>query len=291
MSDLQPRILVTGANGQLGRLVLDKLLETMPAAQLAAMVRDPDSAARLTARGVQARIADYAQPETLDAALRGVQRLLLISSNAIGQRASQHRNVIAAAVRAGVTLIAYTSVLHADTTPLGLAEEHRETEADLAASGVPFVLLRNGWYTENLTAFMPMALAHGAQLGSAGAGRLSTASRADYADAAVAVLAAQQGQGGRVYELAGDAAFSLREYAAEVSRQSGKPVEYNNLPEAEFKAALVGAGLPEPLAAMLADADTGAAKGALFDEGHQLSSLIGHRTTPLAATVTAALQG
>ena len=158
MPDLQPRILVTGANGQLGRLVVDQLLDKVPSGQLAAMVRDRDSAARLADRGIQAHIADYAQPETLDAALRGVE-LLLISSNAIGQRAPQHRNVIAAAERAGVRLIAYTSILHADTTPLRLAEEHRETETDLAASGVPFVLLRNGWYTENLTAFMPAALA------------------------------------------------------------------------------------------------------------------------------------
>jgi len=291
MSNPQPRILVTGASGQLGRLVIDKLLETTPATQIAAIVRASKAAADLSARGVQVRVADYSKPATLDAALAGVDRLLLISSSEVGQRVPQHRNVIAAAKQAGVKLVAYTSVLHADASPLGLAEDHRQTEAALRASGISFVLLRNGWYTENYAASIPAALAHGALIGSAGEGRIASASRADYAAAAAAVLTANQDQGGRIYELAGDLPYTLSEFAAEVARQSGKPVVYKNLTEADFKAALVGAGLPEGFAAMLADSDAGASKGALFDDSHQLSKLIGRPTTPLATTVSAALKG
>jgi NAD(P)H dehydrogenase (quinone) len=196
--------------------------------------------------------------------------------------------VIDAAKNAGVKLIAYTSILRADTSPLGLAEEHWQTETALRASGIPFVLLRNGWYTENYAASVPAALAHGVMLGSAGQGRIASAARADYAEAAAVVLTTE-GHAGKVYELAGDTSYDLAEFAAEIARQSGKPIGYNNLPEADFKAALLGAGLPEGLAGLLADSDTGASKGALFDESKQLSELIGHPTAPLSKVVGAAL--
>ena len=290
MPDRQPRILVTGASGQLGRLVIDALLDRVPAASIAAVVRDRKAVGALAARGVQVHEADYTKPDTLDAAFAGVDRLLLISSSEVGQRVAQHRNVIDAAKRAGVKLIAYTSVLHADVSPLGLADEHRQTEAALRASGVPFALLRNGWYTENYAASIPPALAHGAFLGSAGEGRIASASRADYAAAAAAVLTADDA-GGHVYELAGDYAYTLTEFAAAIAHRSGKPVVYKNLPEADFKGALLAAGLPESLAALVADSDAAAAKGALFDDSHQLSRLIGRPTTPFATTVAAALDG
>ena len=289
MSHAQHQVLVTGASGQLGRLVVDQLLATVPAGQVAATVRTREAAAALAGRGVQARIADYDQPDSLDAALAGIGRVLLISSNDLGRRLAQHRNVIEAARRAGVGLLAYTSVLHADTSPLGLAGEHRDTEALLQDSGVPFVLLRNGWYTENYTASIPAALAHQALIGSAGEGRVASAARMDYAAAAVAVLTAAQDMAGRTLELAGDEAYSLPELAAEIARQSGRSVGYTNLPEADYKAALVGAGLPEALASLLADSDTGASKGALFDDSRQLGALIGRPTTPMAATVALAL--
>lgn len=281
-------IVVTGATGQLGRLVIEALLKELPPAQIVAAVRDPAKAADLANRGIQVRKADYTQPASLDLALRGADKLLLISSSEIGQRVAQHRNVIEAAQGAGIKLLAYTSVLRADTSLLGLAAEHRETEAMLRAAGLPHVLLRNGWYTENYAASVPAALAHGALLGSAGTGRIASAARVDYAAAAAAVLTGED-QAGRIYELAGDTAYTLGEFAAEVSRQSGKVVEYKDLPQAEFQAALVAAGLPEGLAALLADSDAAAAKGALFDDGHQLSTLIGRPTTPLAATIAAAL--
>ena len=288
MSHAQPQLLVTGASGQLGRLVVDHLLATVPAGRITAIVRNSEAAAALAALDVQTRIADYDRPDTLDAALAGIGRVLLISSSDLGRRVAQHRNVIDAAKRAGVGLLAYTSVLHADTSPLGLAGEHRDTEALLRMSGLPFVLLRNGWYTENYTASIPAALAHGALIGSAGEGRVASAARADYAAAAVAVLTAPQALVGRTFELAGDEAYSLPELAAEVTRQSGRPVGYTNLPEAGYKAALIGAGLPGALASLLADSDVGASSGALFDDSHQLSALIGRPTTPMAATVAQA---
>lgn len=281
-------IVITGASGQLGRLVIAELLKTVPPAQIVAAVRHPSKVSDLAALGVQLRVADYTQPATLDSAFAGADRLLLISSSEVGQRVAQHRNAIDAAKRAKIDLVAYTSILHADSSPLGLAAEHEETESLLRASGLPHVLLRNGWYTENYLASIPPALQHGVFIGSAGEGRIASAARADYAAAAAAVLT-RADQAGQVYELAGDEAYTLRQLAAEITRQSGKAVAYQNLPQADFKAALVGAGLPEAIADLLAESDIGAAKGGLFDDGHQLSRLIGRPTTPLAALVEAAL--
>lgn len=283
-------IVVTGATGQLGRLVIAALLKTVPAASVIAAVRNPDKAADLAALGVQVRRADYTDAASLDSAFQGAEKVLLISSNAIGQRLAQHQAVIDAAKRAKVQLLAYTSVLRADTSTLGLAAEHLHTELAIKDSGVPAAILRNGWYSENYTAGVPGAVAQGAIYGSAGDGRISSAARSDYAAAAAAVLSGS-GHAGRIYELAGDSAYTLSELAAEVARQSGKAVEYRNIPEADYKAALIGFGLPEVIASLLSDSDTAASKGALFDEGRQLSALIGRPTTPWTASVSAALKG
>jgi NAD(P)H dehydrogenase (quinone) len=283
------KIAITGATGQLGRLVIQSLLRRgVPAADLIAAVRTPAKAADLAALGVQVRQADYTRPDTLAAALQGVDRLLLISSSEVGQRTAQHRAAIDAAQAAGVKLVAYTSLLRADTSPLGLAAEHVATEALLRESGLPTVLLRNGWYTENYLASAPVALQHGAVLGSAKDGRIAAATRADYAEAA-AVAISGEGQAGRTYELAGDAAWTLADFAAELARQSGKPVVYKDLPEADYAAVLVQAGLPQGFADLLADSDAGASRGGLFDDSRTLSRLIGRPTTPLADAVKAAL--
>ena len=282
-------IVVTGATGQLGRLVIQSLLTKLPTSQIVAAVRNPARAADLAALGVQVRKADYTDPASLEAAFQGAEKVLLISSSEVGQRAPQHRNAIDAAKKVGISLLAYTSILHADASPLGLAVEHLATETYLRESAVPFVLLRNGWYTENYLASVQPALQHGAFIGSAGEGRISSAARADYAEAAAVALTAPA-QAGKVYELAGDDSYTLTEFAAELSRQSGKPVPYVNLPEADYKAALLGAGLPEPIANLLADSDVGASKGGLFDDQHQLSALIGRPTTSLAALMPAALK-
>lgn len=281
-------IAITGATGQLGRLVLQALLHSVPANQIVAAVRSPAKAQDLAALGVQVRQADYTQPDTLRAALAGVDKLLLISSSEVGQRVAQHRAVIDAAKAAGVNLIAYTSILRADTSALGLAVEHKETEAMLRASGVPFVLLRNGWYTENYAGVVATAVQYGAVMGSAKDGRIAAASRADYAAAAAAVLV-REDQAGKVYELAGDTAFTMAEFAAEIAQQSGKPVTYADMPQADYAAALVQVGLPEGFAALLADSDAAAANGGLFDNSGQLSQLIGRSTTPIGQTVAANL--
>ena len=281
-------IAITGANGQLGRLVVQELLRTVPANQIIATVRTPAKASDLAALGVQVRQADYTQPDTLRAAFAGVDKLLLISSSEVGQRAVQPRAVIDAAKAAGVKLIAYTSILRADTSALGLAAEHKETEAALRASGVPFVLLRNGWYTENYAGVVATAVQYGAVMGSAKEGRIAAASRADYAAAAAAVLV-RDGQAGKVYELAGDTAFTLTEFASEIAKQSGKAVAYADMPQAVYAAELVKVGLPEGFAALLADSDAAAANGGLFDDGKQLSQLIGRGTTPISQTIAANL--
>lgn len=273
-------IVITGASGQLGRLVIAALLKKIPAGEIVAAVRNPAAVADLAARGVQVRQADYDQPASLAAAFAGADKLLLISSSEVGRRVPQHRAVIDAASAAGVRLLAYTSLLHADTSPLPLAAEHKETESLIRAAGLPAVILRNGWYTENYLAGVPTALQYGVVSGCAGDGRIASASRADYAEAIATVLASDN-QAGRIYELAGDDAYTLAELAHAIAQQSGKAVAYQNLPEAEFKAALIGAGLPDYIAALLAESDSGAAKGGLFDDSRQLSQLIGRPTTPL----------
>ncbi|PPU77145.1 NAD(P)H-binding protein [Xanthomonas cucurbitae] len=290
MAVTSPLILVTGASGQLGALVVDALLERVPASRIVATARDTASLAGFAKRDITVRQADYANPHSLDQAFAGVGRVLLVSSNAVGARVPQHRHVIEAAKRAGVELLAYTSILHADTSTLSLAEEHVATEALLRDSGVPHVLLRNGWYTENYTGSIAAEVEHGGAMGSSGDGRISAATRADYAAAAAAVLASDAPQAGQVYELAGDTAFTMAEYAAEVARQSGKPVAYHDLAEADYAAALVQVGLPAGFAQALAQCSASSRGGSLFDDSRTLSRLIGRPTTPLREAVATGLR-
>lgn len=277
-------IAITGATGQLGQHVFANLLNTTAANQLVAVVRNPAKAEALSQKGVVVRQADYGDEAALTKALQGVDKLLIISSSEVGQRAPQHRNIINAAKAAGVKFIAYTSLLHADTSPLGLADEHVATEKMLADSGIPYALLRNGWYTENYLASAPAALEHGVFIGAAGEGKIASATRADYAAAAARVIAGD-GHAGKVYELAGDHGWTLSELAAELAKQSGKNVVYQNLSQADFAAALKSVGLPAGLADMLADSDIGASKGGLFDDSHTLSKLIGRPSTSLAESI------
>ncbi|EEY9362882.1 SDR family oxidoreductase [Escherichia coli] len=278
-------IAITGATGQLGHYIIESLMKTVPASQIVAIVRNPAKAQALAAQGITVRQADYGDEAALTSALQGVEKLLLISSSEVGQRAPQHRNVINAAKAAGVKFIAYTSLLHADTSPLGLADEHIETEKMLADSGIVYTLLRNGWYSENYLASAQAALEHGVFIGAAGDGKIASATRADYAAAAARVIS-EAGHEGKVYELAGDSAWTLTQLAAELTKQSGKQVTYQNLSEADFAAALKSVGLPDGLADMLADSDVGASKGGLFDNSKTLSKLIGRPTTTLAESVS-----
>lgn len=283
------KLAITGASGQLGRLVAENLLATEPAASLRLLVRSPEKVADLAARGVEVVAFDYSKPETLAPALAGVDRLLLISGSEVGQRVPQHKAVIEAAKAVGVGLVLYTSVLRAQQSGMILAGEHKATEDMLAASGLNYVLLRNGWYIENYLSAVQAEIAHGV-VGASGDGRISAAARADYAAAAAEVLR-KGAPSGTIYELAGDTSFSKADYAAELSRASGKPVTYTNLPEAAYKDVLVQVGLPEGFAAILADCDTCTAKGDLEDNSKTLSSLTGRPTTPLAVMVAEAVKG
>lgn len=276
---------VTGATGQLGGLVVEKLKEKGLSSSVVALVRNPEKAAGL---GVEAREFDYNDPAKLVDALQGIEKLILISGNELGKRAEQHANVIEAAKKAGVKWVVYTSLLQAGTSSLSLAPEHYATEKALQASGLTYTILRNGWYTENYTGSVAGAVGAGAFIGSAGNGKISSSARADFADAAVTVVTGA-GHENKVYELAGDESYTLADLAAEISKQTGKVIPYNNLPETEYAKILKSFGIPEGFAEAIASWDTGASKGDLFDESHQLSKLIGRPTTPLAETVKAAL--
>jgi NAD(P)H dehydrogenase (quinone) len=280
---------VTGASGHLGRLVIESLLLKVPASTIVAVVRSPEKAGDLASKGVVVRRADYSKGETLAPAFAGCETLLLISGNEVGKRVAQHTAVATAAKQAGAKLLVYTSLLHADRSPLLLGEEHRQSEAAVRACGVPFVLLRNSWYTENYANAVRQAVKLGVHYGCAGDGRISAAARADYAEACAAVLTAKDDPGGRTYELAGDESFALAQFAAETAKLSGKTVRYENLSEADYKAVLVKTGLPEPAAGFFANTDTGISKGALYDDSRQLSKLIGRPTTPISAVIKAAL--
>ena len=281
--------LVTGTSGHLGRLVVRSLLDLgVSPADVVATARDTATIADLAALGVVVRRADYTDPASLDAAFAGVDRALLVSSSAVGERVAQHAAVIEAAATAGVELLGYTSVTRATTSGLLLAEEHAATEKLLADAGLPTVLLRNSWYLENYTEQLPTALRHGAVLGATGEGRVSAATRADYAAAAAAALVADD-QAGRVHELGGDVAFTLADYAAWVSEASGTTVAHHDLPAAEHTAALVSAGLPEGFAAILTDSDLGIARGDLRTDTGDLARLLGRPTTTPLDAIRAAL--
>jgi NAD(P)H dehydrogenase (quinone) len=279
-------IAVTGATGHLGRLVVEALLDKgTPAGDIVAVVRTPAKAADLADKGVEIRQADYSDRAALESAFAGVDKLLLVSGSEVGQRVAQHANVIDAANTAGVGFVAYTSILDAQNSPIGLAVEHRATEDRLTQSGIDFALLRNGWYWENYLGSSPAAAETGTLFGSAGTGVVAAAARKDYAEAAAAVLLAD-GQAGKVYELGGDERLTYSELAEVISSVLGKPVSYKDLPQAEYAAALEGAGLPAPIASMLADSDAGVAVGALDTESGDLQKLIGRNSTR-AATVLA----
>ena len=281
-------IVITGATGQLGRHVVEALLERIvPAGDIVATGRSLEKLADLAGRGVRVTAMDYADAASVAAALKGATKVLLISGNEIGQRVEHHRTVIEAAKTEGVELLAYTSIANADTTGMKLAAEHQATEAILRDSGVPFALLRNGWYLENYTDQLPGTLAQGALAGSAGEGRVSGASRLDYALAAAAVLVAD-GQAGKIYELGGDDAFSMADLAAEISAATGKAISYNDLPAADYAGLLAGAGVPEGFAEILADSDLGIARGDLLVSSGDLRRLIGRPATSLADAVRVA---
>lgn len=283
-------IAVTGATGHLGRLIVSEILDReVPAARLVAIARSPQKARDLAGLGIDVRQGDYEDKASLVEALQGVDTLVLVSASEVGKRVEQHRNVIEAAREAGVEQLVYTSILAADSANTILSREHIATEELIRESGLEHTILRNGWYLENYTGTLAQAIEQGAILGTAGNGRVSAAARADYASAAATVVT-ESGHLGHTYELGGDEAFTMAELAAEVSRQSGKAVEYRDLPEEEYRETLESFGLPDTVAAMLADADEGLERGALYTNSGDLRKLIGRPPTTLAQAVTAALR-
>ncbi|MFG3661297.1 SDR family oxidoreductase [Streptomyces sp. NPDC047706] len=281
-------IVVTGATGHLGRHVVEQLLQKVPADQITAVARDAEKARGLAERGVRIALADYNAPATFGTLFSAGDKVLLISGNEFDEdRVAQHKVVIDAAKAAGVALLAYTSAPGSLTA--ALADDHRATEAAVLASGLPYVLLRNGWYHENYTENLAPVLEHGAVVAAAGEGRVASASRADFAAAAVAVLTGA-GHENRTYELSGDEAWSFAEYAAELSRQTGREIAYNPVPFETYQGILTGAGLPEPFAAILAGVDESIAKGELAVCTGDLSRLAGRPATPLSEAITAALK-
>ncbi|TCB99662.1 SDR family oxidoreductase [Micromonospora zingiberis] len=280
-------IVVTGATGHLGRLIVTALLDRgVPAGQIVALGRDSGRLAELSGLGVTVRRADYDDLDSLRAAFAGAEKLMFVSGSEVGRRIGQHRNVVAAAKEAGIGLVVYTSIAKADTSSLALATEHRATEQEIIAAGLPYVFLRNSWYLENYLPQLPTYLEHGVA-GAAGDGRISAAARADFAQAAAAVLTGD-GHTDRAYELGGPA-FTLAELAAEVSRQSGREVGYTDLSVEKYVEVLVGAGLPEAYAELLADSDRGAAEGELYVETDDLATLIGRPPVTLAEAIRTAL--
>ncbi|MFF4341680.1 SDR family oxidoreductase [Kitasatospora sp. NPDC001540] len=283
-------IVVTGASGQLGRLTVEALLRRgVPAADIVATGRDTARIEDLGHRGVVVRRADFAEPDSLAAAFRGADRLLLVSTTTVDERSANHRRAVDAAVAAGVSLVAYTSMTQADTATSILARTHRATEEYLREREVPGTLLRNSWYLENYTAQLPLFRRSGTVIGAAGKGRISAASRVDYAEAAAVVLTTE-GHAGAVYELGADEAFTLAELAEAVSAATGEPIAYTDLPADRLSEALTGAGLPAELARVLADADLGMSRGELYTGSGDLSRLIGRPATALSDAIAAALR-
>lgn len=283
------KIAITGATGQLGELVIQALLKNTHPNNIIALVRNTTKATHLAAQGIELRHFDYDLPETLNSALSGVDKLLLISANEIGRRTPQHKAVIEAAKQAHVPYIAYTSLLHADTSPLGLAQEHRETEHLIQASGLKYTLLRNNWYSENYLSGIAHTIESGTLYGAAGLGKVSSASRQDYAEAAAQVLTSE-GHDDKTYELAGSESFTLADLAQEISHASAKSVDYQNLTAQDYTQALLQAGLPTGLAEVIVDADVQTEKGALFSTSQDLEKLIGRKTTAIKDQVKISLE-
>ncbi|MDV7139752.1 SDR family oxidoreductase [Maribacter sp. TH_r10] len=279
------KIAITGATGQLGNFVVEQLKNRVSSDSIVALARNTEKASAL---GVEVRKFDYSKPEILTNALQGIDRLLLISGSELGKRTEQHINIINAAKEAGVNWIVYTSLLHLETSSLNLAGEHLATEKALKESGIDYTLLRNGWYSENYTASIPGAIGGGAFLGSAGKGKIASAPRADYAEAA-AIVIADEGHKGKTYELAGDSYYTLQDLAGIISEQCGKTIPYNNISEEEYANILKNIGLPDGLALGLASWDVSASKDDLFDDSYQLSKILGRPTTPIAESVKIAL--
>ncbi|MHA3054742.1 SDR family oxidoreductase [Acinetobacter sp. ANC 4633] len=278
------KIAITGATGQLGECVIQFLLHSQAPENIVALVRNQDKALHFTQQGIDVRYFNYDEPASLTPALQGIDKLLLISANEVGRRTPQHQAVIEAAKHVQVKHIVYTSLLNAEHSLLSLAKEHQETEALIKQSGLNYTFLRNNWYSENYLATLPQIIEQGVLYGAAGEGKISSASRQDYAEAAAKVLSSS-GHEQKVYELAGSSSFTLSDLAHTITQIAGKTVRYQNLGTQEYTEALLAAGLPEGLVDVIVDADIQAAKGAMYSESKDLEHLIGHANTDIKSQI------
>ena len=252
-------ILVTGANGHLGRLVIDTLLDK--GATVIAASRDPSKLADLTARGVETRHADFDDRASLEAAFAGVDRVLIISTDSLGsgQRLQQHLAAVAAAQAAGVGHIVYTSMPNPEGSAVTFAGDHLGTENAVKATGIPYTILRNAWYQENLFMSLPSALASGQWYSANGDGKIGHVARADCARAAAAVLFDPPVN--QTLTLTGPQTFTTAEVADLVSEVTGKPIQVIGVSDEQLAGGLKHAGLPDALIPMLVSFDTNTRQG------------------------------
>jgi NAD(P)H dehydrogenase (quinone) len=278
-------IAVTAATGHLGPLVIDELLQRVPAEQVVAVARNAEKAQPIAAMGVDVRVAAYEDPAALEAALQGVDRLLLISGSEVGKRVPQHTNVVNAAKAAGVSFIGYTSAPKASDTDLILAPEHKATEEVVQASGIPYSIMRNNWYMENYGQTVDAAKQTGEIISSSNGGRIAAVTRSELAAGHATVLTSD-GHENTIYEFGADEAWTWDEFAAVLSDVLGRPVTHRNVSTEEHIAALTAAGMPAETAGFFAALDANIAGGAL-DVTPDLSRILGRPTTPLRENLAA----
>ncbi|MGG1679883.1 SDR family oxidoreductase [Neobacillus sp. NRS-1170] len=284
------KMLVTGATGKLGTKVVETLLKTVPASHLAVSVRNPEKAAELQARGVEVRQGDFDRPETLDSAFAGIDRLLLISADGDNEtRIRQHTDAVAAAERAGVKFIAYTSLANASETTMFLAPPHVATEAAILKTGIPFSFLRNNWYLENEIPSIQGVLAGAPWVTSAGSGKVGWALQQDYAEAAAAVLAGD-GHENTIYELSGKP-VSQEELVSALSTVLGKEIPVQQVDDATYADIMKGAGLPDFLIPFLVGIQKGIRDGALEIESNDFEKLLGRPAISINEALTRIVNG
>jgi NAD(P)H dehydrogenase (quinone) len=286
VNKLSGTIAITGASGQLGRRIVELLLERVEPGRVLALTRTPDKLADLAAKGVRVAVGDFAQPEALAETLTGVDRLLLISTDVVGDiRVQLHKNAVDAAARAAVRHITYTSAINPHTSPLAFLREHGATEDAIQASGLPYAFLRNNFYTEVLLRNGPQAIATGELRAAAGDGAVGWVAREDCARTAVAVLTTP-GHDHMIYEVTGPAALTYHDIARELSTVSGRPVRYIPLAVEEAHQGLLAAGLPAPVVEVVVSIDQAVAQGALNVVSSAVRDLTGEAPASVAAVFT-----
>lgn len=283
-------LLVTGASGQLGRLVLDSLLASGKSpASIIATTRDTAKLADYAAKGVIVRLADFDDAASLDAAFAGADKVLIISTDALdqpGKRLAQHKAAVAAAKEAGAKHILYTSMPQPDDSLVTFAPDHLGTEEAIKATGIPYTILRDGWYAENLFMSLPHALETGSWYTSTGEGRIAHITRADTA-AAIAGAVLKAGNESKTYTLTGTKSRTAEEIAAIVSAATGKPLKVVHVTDAQLAEGLKAAGLPEGFIPTIVSFDANTREGKIASVTSDAETLSGRKPTSFEDFVAA----